>query len=444
MSDNGQWQNRIVGYKVKRASELTIHPENARKHPQYQRDAVEASLDTLGWIAPVIENIASGYVVDGNERSWQALGRGDDTPIPVIEVDLSPEEEAQALATFDFITYLAEYDKDNLNALLHQFNSDNEHIQSLVSSLASDDVQKLLDEVNSKVRDFGDNPEIPDAPEPQIDRAEELQEKWQVKRGDLWQIGKHRLLCGDSTNEDDVKRVMGGEKADLIITSPPYPGADMWNDENENTQSAIKRLDDLNYNLLCSAWSILKDNAVCLWNVADVPYGNHGVITTTTTTTTMAVGKIGYSLRGKIIWNKISPNLTPPSFMRRPCIPSLCHEEILILFKGDWVPREPKSGIPQDDKQWMAKNVWDISPESAKRIGHKAPYPIELPRRCLNLWSLDSDVVMDLCGGSGTTMVACEQLNRQCRMIEIEEKYCSVILDRMSDIGLQPELISNA
>jgi site-specific DNA-methyltransferase (adenine-specific) len=91
----------------------------------------------------------------------------------------------------------------------------------------------------------------------------------------------------------------------------------------------------------------------------------------------------------------------------------------------------------------MAKNVWDISPESAKRIGHKAPFPPELPRRCLNLWSLRSDVVVDLCAGSGTTGIVCEQLKRQCRMMEISPDYCAVILQRMADMGLQPERISD-
>lgn len=198
------WQNRIVGYKVKRADELTIHPDNARKHPQYQRDAVEASLDTLGWIAPVIENVRSGYVVDGNERSWQALGRGDDTQIPVIEVDLSPEEESQALATFDFITYLAQYDKDGLKNLLSQFNSDNAVIQQLAASMSDDNLQALINSVSGQVQPLDTWDDAFDSL-PDSDRAPFQQKTFTLHDNQVEIVENAIRLANSLNNYDDTQ-----------------------------------------------------------------------------------------------------------------------------------------------------------------------------------------------------------------------------------------------
>lgn len=114
------FRNRIVSHGEQPASEFLANPNNPRVHPPKQRRAVEASLSTLGWVAPVVVNRSTGYLIDGHERVWQALHRGDETPVPYIEVELSQEEEAQFLATFDYITYLAEYRGDTLEQLIAQ------------------------------------------------------------------------------------------------------------------------------------------------------------------------------------------------------------------------------------------------------------------------------------------------------------------------------------
>ena len=129
-----QFRDRIVRFGVKPASEFLANPHNPRRHPEMQRRAVKASLQTLGWIAPVIE-LADGYLLDGHERVWQASALGDDTPVPYIVVDLSESEARQALATFDYITYLARYDRDVLEDLLDTVKTDDETIRQLLDDL---------------------------------------------------------------------------------------------------------------------------------------------------------------------------------------------------------------------------------------------------------------------------------------------------------------------
>lgn len=139
-SQNNQteWQNRIVRYGVMAADQFTANPRNPRRHPQAQRDAVKGSLDTPGFIAPVIVNRQTGYLIDGHERVMQALGQGDETPVPFIEVDLSEDEETLALTTFDWITQLAYYDRDNLSTLLDEIDTDNQALQALLSEMAQE------------------------------------------------------------------------------------------------------------------------------------------------------------------------------------------------------------------------------------------------------------------------------------------------------------------
>lgn len=128
--------NRIVGYTTKRASELTANPLNWRKHPMHQREAVNASLKELGWVAAVIENVNTGYLIDGHERVWQAMPNDDE--VPVLQVALSEEEERLALAILDPLTSLAETDGEILESLLAQIESPEGPLTDLLAVMLAD------------------------------------------------------------------------------------------------------------------------------------------------------------------------------------------------------------------------------------------------------------------------------------------------------------------
>jgi len=128
------FRKRIVGHGSKPASQFQANPLNWRKHPQRQRDAVRASLDELGWVDVVIENVRTGNLVDGHERVWQALENDDD--VPYIQVDLSEPEEKLALAILDPLTNLATTDAEVLNALLGETHPDSEVLAQLLAEVA--------------------------------------------------------------------------------------------------------------------------------------------------------------------------------------------------------------------------------------------------------------------------------------------------------------------
>jgi len=133
------FKNRIIAYGTKAADQFAANPDNPRLHPQFQRDVMQAALSELGWLAPVVENARTGYLIDGHERVMQALL--DNESVPYIQVDLSPAEELLALATFDPIGELAYYDPEQVNQLLGQISIDNPPLQRLLNQLGGNIAQ---------------------------------------------------------------------------------------------------------------------------------------------------------------------------------------------------------------------------------------------------------------------------------------------------------------
>ena len=185
MSETPKWTNRIVGHDEVAPDQLLANPLNFRIHPSAQQSALSGSLDSLGWIQEVLVNKNTGHVIDGHLRIQLAL-RNDEKSIPVTYLDLTEDEERLALLSLDPIAAMAATDKEQLETLLSQVNSDDQRVQEFLSNLAKESGLT-----------YGEQ-EQGDA-EPQIDKAEELQKKWGVQTGDLYSIGSHKLLCGDST-----------------------------------------------------------------------------------------------------------------------------------------------------------------------------------------------------------------------------------------------------
>jgi len=391
------WQNRIKRLEYLPANQLLANPLNARRHPAKQRDALRGSLDSLGWYDAVIYNQRTGYLVDGHARVEEQLTKDDSATIPVLVVDLSEEEEAQALASHDWIAHLAEYDKQVLDDLLRTFNSDDERVQTMLSEMA--------DEFN-----LFELQEIEEAPEAKIDEAEALREKWQTERGQLWVIpskhgGEHRLLCGDCSIEEDVDRLIDNLEIPLMITDPPY-GVKMSKgfSGSDGFGGSGKPIARRTYN---DTWDeerpskITFDLLLSKVNLAIIFGGNYFADLLPQST-------------HWIVWDKLQ---TMPTF-------------------GDcelaWTNIGRKSV-----KKFTVQYNGLIGKEEERY--HPTQKPVKLLIEIINHY--ESQIVFDPFGGSGATMVACEQLHRQCRMIEIEPKYVATILERMSNMGLTPVLM---
>jgi DNA modification methylase len=258
--------------------------------------------------------------------------------------------------------------------------------------------------------DWGADQTEPADAEPQIDKAAELNKKWKVKTGDLFTIGDHRLLCGDSTKREDVERVMGGEKADAIIADPPYGmrlDADfsgMKNNLKFAQEKGVKRgnkyddvigdHEDFNAGPVIEA---IGNPAIQFWFGADyysstLPGPEHS--------------------GAWLVWDKRLDESADKMF-------GSCFELI-------WARQKCKRDIIRI--KWAG--IFGTEKEPQRGRQHPNQKPVEL---LVNLTERTEGIIIDPFAGSGTTMVACQNLSRKCRGIEISPNYCAVILQRMTD-----------
>jgi len=265
--------------------------------------------------------------------------------------------------------------------------------------------------------------------EPQIDRAEELRAQWGVNSGDLWILGdQHRLLCGDSTKAEDVARVMQGEKADLCFTSPPYNrgtttgGGFNTGGLSQQLTNAYDGYKDNRTNEDYRAWqAALLKSWWELLNPSGAIFYNHRPRVQAGLYETALDWNPGLPVRQIVIWHSgAGINFAPTHY--RPCC-----EWIIIYAKPDFrLTSKGDSGIG---------DVWKFG--AARQDGHPAPFPIELPLTAMKTTA--SMVIYEPFSGSGTTIIAGENLGRKVRAIEISPGYCAVALQRFLDhTGIQP------
>jgi hypothetical protein len=202
------WKNRIVGTGEVDPEQLLANPNNYRIHPGSQRDVLRDSLNLVGWVATILVNQRTGFVIDGHARIEEALSKHEKT-VPVTYVDVTPEEEAIILASFDAITGLAEVDNRRLMDLLREL--DIAAIMQPAPALGA-----FLANMSGETPAGGqsDPDEIPEA------RADP-----EVNLGDLFVLGQHRILCGDCTKPENVARLMADAVADIIWTDPDAASA---------------------------------------------------------------------------------------------------------------------------------------------------------------------------------------------------------------------------
>ena len=218
MAKKSNWKNKIKGYELVDPQTLLANPHNFRIHNEIQTQHLETLLDTIGWVDVVKVNQTGKRIIDGHLRHSMAIQAGEKL-IPVLWVKLTKKQEKLALASLDWISSLAEIDTTILSDLLVDI----------------DDFEILPDDSNllemiAKDGGFDIEDDQLEDPGPDIDKADELRKKWGVKTGQMWQLGEHRIICGDCTDETVVERLMGGELGiKLLVADPPY-GIDLDTD----------------------------------------------------------------------------------------------------------------------------------------------------------------------------------------------------------------------
>jgi hypothetical protein len=373
-----QIRDRIKELRRVKASELRPSPRNWRTHPAAQQDALRAVLAEIGYADALLARElpdTSLELIDGHLRAETTP----DSLVPVLVLDVDEAEAAKLLATLDPLAAMATADADKLDALLREVGTESEPLAAMLAGLA---------EANGIL---GGNGEVPADAEPQIDRADELRREWGVEPGQLWRLGDHRLLCGDSTKAEDVARVMRGEKAQLCLTDPPY-GVD-WNYDGA---------DDTRENLL----QLIAGFLPLARESADVVLLTPGI----------ARQRLYPEWDWCLCWFVAAgAHCNPWGFT--------CWQPVLAYGKDPYLARGMGS---RPDAVSLT--------ESAPDLSHPCPKPLGVWTWFLQRGSVaEGDVVYDPFLGSGTTLIACESLGRRCRAVEISPGYVAVALQRFLD-----------
>lgn len=379
---------------------LVPYANNARTHSPEQIKKLRSSLREFGFINPVIIDRDYG-VIAGHGRILAAQAEGLEK-VPCVFADHLTEAQKKAYIIAD-------------NRMAMDAGWDEEMLRVEIEALQAADFDPLLTGFDEKeLADlFNEKDDL--VKDDDFDLSTALEKAAFVERGDVWTVGRHRLMCGDATNADDVTRLMNNKKANLIVTDPPYgvsfkssSGLTIQNDSIKNEEF---------YSFLLAAFKNMADNL----EKGGAAYVFHA--DTEGLNFRRAFIDAGFHLAGCCIWVKDSLVLGRSDYQWQ-------HEPILYGFlqngKHPWY---------SDRKQ---TTIWNFA-KPKRNANHPTSKPLDLLSYPIGNSSQPNAIVVDTFGGSGSTMMACEQANRICFMMELDEKYASVILRRAVENGIAPE-----
>lgn len=406
----GEIENRTIEIGL-----LDPHPANYNQHPAKQVERLRVSLRKFGQPRSiVVQAQASGRytIVAGHGVTLAARAeRWTGLRCDVIPVDWPAERVSAYLAADNELGRMAEPDNAALASILEEAR---QFDPELLAAIGYDEA-----EFEALLREVGAGSEPAEDPGPQIDRAEELREKWGVEAGQLWQLGEHRLICGDCTDAAVVERVMGGEKAALLITSPPYAvgkeyetgGVEEWRQ------------------LICKCFDVALSCATDVWfvNLANRRTGNDGYEENTFGMMEVEFRSMGVRLIGLRLWVKDPAWAGQNPYWLQTYKPVDDFEFLGVFAKVK--PKHKKRLSDEEYKSWGWRGVWELASVRSNDL-HSAMFPLEIPTRAIKLMTDDGAIVYEPFSGSGTTLIACEQLGRKCRAVEIAPGYVAVALER--------------
>jgi DNA modification methylase len=430
-----------AGLVIRRVPLSSLHadPANARSHGERNLEAIQGSLARFGQAEPLVVQRSSGRIVGGNGRlvAMKALGW---TEADVVELDLDDLQATALGIALNRTGELAEWDMQSLSRLLTELK-----VEDAFDGLGfeQEDLDRLIADLEAEAGLL--NSIIEDeVPAPSATAT--------TRRGDLWLLGNHRLLCGDSASVEDVDRLVAGQPIHLVNMDPPYnvkveprsnnaiaAGLSSFAPQKQThhqkldlarhpskakpTTATLRPKDrplandfisDKDFATALRAWFgnaarvLLPGRAAYIWggyaNCANYP---------------SALAESGLYFSQSIIWVKEHPVLTRKDFMGN-------HEWCFYSWK------EGAAHVFLGPNN--ATDVWEVKKLNHTKMVHLTEKPVELAARALQYSSRKGENVLDLFGGSGSTMAACEQLGRRAHLMELDELYADVIVDRWQRI----------
>jgi DNA modification methylase len=390
-----QIRDRVRELRRVRAGDLTPNPKNWRTHPKAQADALRGILAEVGYA----DALLARELPDGSLILVDCHLRAETTPdqeVPVLVLDINEAEADKLLLSLDPLAALAETNAVALDALLREVDTGSPELQQMYADLA--EAAELYQDDKEVVED--------EVPEPPVDPI--------TKAGDLWTLGDHRLLCGDSTKAEDVERLMAGESPFAMITDPPY-GVKLdqsWRDKalgdkamGPGNRNVVANDDKADWT---ETWSFFGGDVAYVWHAgkfSDVVMAS--------------LRNAGFEICQQLIWNKsvMVMGRSDYHFKHEPC----------------WyaVRKGRSHGWIGDRKQTTVIDAKSPNHIMSGSDEEKTDHPTQKPVECMAYVMRNHEgSVYDPFLGSGTTLIAAEQLGRKCYGMEISPAYCDVIVKR--------------
>lgn len=396
------WAGEVPVYcahdKLVDVATLVPNPKNPNTHPDNQIQLLGRIIRQQGWRAPITVSNRSGFIVKGHGRLAAALLEGF-TEVPVDFQNYASEAEEYAdLVADNRIAELSEIDNKMLADIFADI--DTGEIPIELTGFTEDEVENLITGLSEALHnDLTDPDEVPETPDPEDTISQ---------TGDIWELGSHRLMCGDSTDRETVALLMDGVKADMVFTDPPY-GVNVKGGKGKGnlimgdlTQTAIP----FSFEIACEYAT--KDKAHFYFCGGE---GNLQMYQ-------KLFDRYLHILPKHLIWVK-------NGFVMKQCG---YHNQFEIIYHGYKVGSGGLwyGGRTEDE----ASDVWHINRDASGTYEHPTQKPVALPVRAIQNSCPSGGIVFEPFGGSGSTLIACEQLDKTCYAMELDPRFCDVIVRR--------------
>ena len=397
-----EYQNEYTKIKITELKPAEYNPRKDLKPEDIEYQKIKRSITEFGYVAPIIIN-NDMTVISGHQRLkvLEELGYNE---VECVIVELNKNKEKALNIALNKIS--GDWDNAKLEELLAELKETD--IDMDITGFSFDEVDNILkDVVGSKEDEF--------------DLEEELKEIEQPisKLGDIWILGKHRLMCGDSTEKEAVLQLMKSKEADMILTDPPYNVNYEGGTKEKLTIKNDNMEDTLFYNFLIDAFRNMYDSIKCGGSIYVFHSDTEGM------NFRNAFKTVGFKLAECLVWVKNKFVMGRQDYQWR-------HEPILYGWK------EGKAHYFTDSRNQTTVLEFD---KPIKNEEHPTMKPIDLLAYLIKNSSKENELILDLFGGSGSTLIAAEQTNRKCYMMELDPKYCDVIIRRWEKLtGQKAEL----
>lgn len=401
---------KIETIKIKDLKAAKYNPRKDLKSEDKEYQKIKKSILKFGYVETIIVN--KDLTVIGGHQRLKILEELGYEEIECNVVDLTKDEEKALNIALNNLS--GDWDNQKLEDLIAELKEKDFDLD--VTGFDEEEIENMLDEsIDLKDDNF------------ELEKELKQIEKPIVKLGDIWILGKHRLMCGDSTSKDDVEKLMKNDVAKCIFTSPPYNmSSKMYENYEDNLES--RKYIDFNLNVVKLWTNYLK--GFLFWNISYNKNSRWEFIEILY----KIVKETGLKFMELIVWDKgHGMPITSKEMLTRQ------YEDILMVGNEEAISEDMELYYlgTTDKKAYFNKktgkgisNYWRISTENTQLDNHKACFPLELPAKAIELTTNRDDIIIDCFGGSGTTLIAAEKTDRKCYTMELDPVYCDVIIKR--------------